>query len=69
MDKEELKRITKEALKEWLDEKILTFGKWSLSTLMAALLAALIYFILWANGWQKSSHQIKVLHGGAQHKA
>ena len=62
MEKEELKRITKEALKEWLDEKFLNFGKWSFATIMAALLAALIYFILWTNGWSKNTSRVKTIH-------
>lgn len=51
MDKDEMKKITKEALKEWLDEKFLAFGKWSFFTLAAAALVALLYFILRTNGW------------------
>jgi hypothetical protein len=51
MDKNELKQVTKEALKEWLDEKFIVFGKWTITTVLAAALAALTYFILWANNW------------------
>jgi hypothetical protein len=47
------KDIVKEALKEWLDEKILIFGKWSLMTMAAAGIAALVYFILTLNGWKQ----------------
>ncbi len=56
MDRDEVSRVlksaVKEALKEWLDEKILTFGKWSLMTVTAAALAAVVYFILALNGWK-----------------
>lgn len=45
MTHEEQKAIVKEALKEWLDEKFLAFGKWSLAAIGAAALAALAYFI------------------------
>lgn len=47
-----MKAAVKEALKEWLDAKFTTFGKWSLTSLAALALAALVYFILRANGWQ-----------------
>jgi hypothetical protein len=47
-----MKAAVKEALKEWLDEKFVAFGKWSLASLAALGLAALVYFILTANGWK-----------------
>lgn len=54
---DERKRITKEAmkeaLKEWLDEKYAMFGRWALASLGALTLAAMLYLILWANGWNK----------------
>jgi hypothetical protein len=53
MDKDEMKRATKEALKEWLDEKYSQFGKWSFGAIVAAVFAALTYFILKMNGWEK----------------
>lgn len=53
MDKEELKEATKEALKEWLDSRYATFGRWSIGALGAAGLAALVYLIMWSNGWHK----------------
>lgn len=52
-DEEEQKRIYKEALKEWLDEKFAAFGKWSAISMAAAALVALTYFILSVNGWHK----------------
>jgi hypothetical protein len=52
-DDDQQKRIIKEALKEWLDEKFAAFGKWSFFSLAAAGLAALVFFILWVNGWHK----------------
>lgn len=49
--KEEMKSITKEALKEWLDGKFTTFGHWAFRSISAMAFAALIYFILKTNGW------------------
>lgn len=41
------KETIKEALKEWLDEKFLAFGKWSAAAIAASALAAIVYFIFW----------------------
>ena len=43
---EEHKAIIKQAFKEWLDDKILEFGKWSLKTLGATVLGALLVFLV-----------------------
>lgn len=47
------KEALKEALKEWLDEKYAAFGKWSFRTLSVLALGALVYFILYMNGWHR----------------
>jgi len=47
------KEIVKEALKEWLDEKFATFGKWTATGLAAVMLAGLMYLWLNTNGWHK----------------
>lgn len=47
------KRVMKEAIKEWLDEQFTKVGKWTAASFVALLLAALVYLILWANGWHK----------------
>lgn len=52
MDKNELKDATKEAIKEWLDEKFIQLGKWSAGAIAAATLAGLTYFVLKMNGWR-----------------
>lgn len=52
-DSGEFKALVKDALHEWLDEKMSQFGKWSAKTVLAAGLVALAYFIFWANGWHK----------------
>lgn len=55
-----IKDATKEAFKEYLEEKTSQFGKWSLRTIFAAVLVALIYFVLTINGWQ---HVPAISHG------
>lgn len=45
------RRIVKEAIKEWMDEKFVDFGRWTFTAFLASLLGALIYFMLIANGW------------------
>jgi hypothetical protein len=53
MTPDEMKQITKEALKEWLDNKFLEFGKWSAGAIAAASLVALTYFMVKMNGFAK----------------
>lgn len=53
MTSDEIKNALKEALKEWLDSKILDFGKWSLMAIASAALVALVYFMLTMNGFKK----------------
>lgn len=53
MDDEDRKKLIKQALKEWLDEKFSEFGKWSLGAIAAAGLVALTYFILKMDGWHR----------------
>jgi len=48
------KEAVKEALKEWLDEQFARVGKWTVHGIIAAGLAALVYFILVHNGWRQS---------------
>jgi len=50
---EEGKRIVKEAIKEWLDQQLIQVGKWSLTGIAAAMLAAIAYLILTSQGWHK----------------
>ena len=52
MTREEEKEIIKEAIKEWLDDKFTALGKWTALTIGAAMLAAIIYLLLWANGFR-----------------
>lgn len=57
LSREEIKQATKEAIKEWLDEKLKaayeTIGKRLVHSAIALSLAALVYLILWTNGWHK----------------
>lgn len=46
-----MKHAVKEAIREWLDEKFLEFGKWSFRGLVAALIAAVLYLSLVTHGW------------------
>lgn len=48
------KDAVKEALKEWLDEKFLLVGKFTVNGILAAGLAALVYFILVHQGWKQA---------------
>lgn len=48
-----IKEAAKQAIREFLDEKFSTFGKWSLGAIAAMALAALTYFILSTHGWHK----------------
>lgn len=50
---EAMKAAVKEALREWLNEKFIEFGRWSFRSLAALALAALVYFILAMNGWER----------------
>lgn len=52
LDREDQKKIIKEAIQEWLDSKFLVFGKWTVRGLAAAFLTGVIYVIGTANGWK-----------------
>lgn len=53
LDKGATKEVVKEALKEWLDEKFATFGKWTLRGIAAMLLAGTVFLFMTSNGWHK----------------
>lgn len=53
MTKDEQKEIVKEALKEWLDDKLASFGLLSLNLIMATALAGLLYVFIKTDGWTK----------------
>ena len=52
LNKTEQKAIIKEAIQEWLDTKYTEFGKWTLHGIVAAGLAAGVYFLM-THGWLK----------------
>lgn len=54
-DKELIKAAFKEASREFLDDAYRAAGRWSLRALFAAIMVALIYFILAANGWHHAA--------------
>lgn len=47
---DEQKRLIKEALHEWLDEKYALVGRWTINGLIAATVGALVTFILMFHG-------------------
>ncbi len=57
LDDEKQKALIKEAIKEWLDDKLAkvneTVGKWFLRTVAVLLVAALAYFTLMLHGWHR----------------
>lgn len=57
VDDEKQKALIKEAIKEWLDDKLAkvneTVGKWFLRTVAVLFVAALAYFTLMAQGWHR----------------
>lgn len=52
----EVKAAMKEALKEWLDGKFSELGVWTFRAFAAALLGAVVFFMLTMSGWQRGSH-------------
>lgn len=49
----DIKAALKEAIKEWMDEKMLQFGRWSFGAFASAAVFALVYFVLTIQGWHK----------------
>lgn len=47
----EMKKVMKEALKEWLDAKFTDFGKWSAIGIACMVLVVMTYFALKFAGW------------------
>jgi hypothetical protein len=47
------KDVVKQALKEWLDQRYMEVGRWTVSAFFLAVFAGLIYLALVAEGWHK----------------
>lgn len=43
--KDAMKSVMKDAMREWLDEKYAQWGKWSMHSVLASVLAWLLYMI------------------------
>jgi hypothetical protein len=52
LEKEQVKTALKEALKEWLDDKVKAFGWLSLKTLGAAAFALLVWLLFVKGVWE-----------------
>ena len=52
LDREEQKKIVKEAITEWLDYKYGQFGKWTMHGVLASGLAYLAYFLATHGGFK-----------------
>lgn len=50
---DEMKRLVKEAIREWMDAQFAAFGRWSFYGILTAALGALAYFGLKMNGWHR----------------
>lgn len=53
MTDQELKEAFKEAVREWIDEKFATFGKWTATTLGVVIFGWVIYGIISISGWHR----------------
>lgn len=49
-----VKEAMKEAITEWLDQKFMLVGKFTVNGFLAAALAALVYAILIHQGWKQT---------------
>lgn len=53
IDKQVQKDAIKEALREWLNEQYAEFGKWTLRSVAALVLAGLVGWWATSHGWTK----------------
>jgi hypothetical protein len=51
--KDEMKQALTDALREWLNQQLATFGWWTAKGLASLGLAALVALILWKTGFNK----------------
>ncbi len=52
--KDTIKAAIKEAVSGWLDEQFMRFGKWSLYSLAAVAIGAVVYAVLMALGFKRT---------------
>jgi hypothetical protein len=52
LQREMVKAAIKEGMKEWLDEKILNFGRWSITAIAAAALVLFAWALLTVRPWE-----------------
>ena len=54
-DEDNMKKIMKSAIKEWMDDRYTAFGKWTLRAIGVASLGVLAWLIIEMNGapWSK----------------
>ena len=57
LDKDELKTVVKDAIKEWMSESWTSGARWTLFSLLRAaaiaLFGAVTWLVLTANGWHR----------------
>lgn len=53
LDPDAQKKIIKEAIKEWIDDKYADLGRWTFRGLLAAAFAGAVYLALRGQGWTK----------------
>ena len=57
MEKSEAKEAVKEAITEWMNEKFLTFGKWSMMGIFSMAFAVIVYVFMFTTGWIPALHK------------
>ena len=55
-EKSAVKEATKQAIKEFLQEKYAEIGKWSVRLIIGGALGLLVYLILLSQGWTPPKH-------------
>lgn len=52
MTERDEKEITKQAIKEWMDEQYAAFGRWALKTIAIAALTSLFFWYVAIRGYK-----------------
>ena len=53
MNEQQAKAALKEALKEWMDDKFASFGKWTFMAVGTFFFGLVVYALLALNGWHR----------------